>query len=287
LFGRQLVEGVVTNSLDDEVPSTARQSMIVLAAAVAVATVVTLMLAPGATATARRASQKRSSVRRLFLSDCAVCHGSAGRGSSRGPSLVGVGRASVDYQLSTGRMPLVSAGRNDRPGRPIQPLPDSSLGVPDEIPRRHHPAYSRSTIADLVAYVSNLTAGGGPGIPDVRLGDVAAGGSAFRLQCAACHAWAGDGGALLHREAPSLQAASPVQIAEAVRLGPGQMPAFGTAALDDRQLGSVVAYVRYLDHPDDRGGQPLWHLGPVVEGAVALIALGGLLVLTNWIGERR
>lgn len=277
----------MTDASDGEVRSRTRQSMVVPAAAIAVATVVTLMLAPGATAKGRRTTQTRSPVRRLYLSDCAVCHGSAGRGTSRGPSLVGVGRASVDYQLSTGRMPLASAGRNERPGRSIQPLPDSSLGDPDEIPRRHHPAYSRSTIADLVAYVSHLTGGGGPGIPDVRLGDVAAGGSAFRLQCAACHAWAGDGGALLHREAPSLQAASPVQIAEAVRVGPGQMPAFGTAALDDHQLGSVVAYVRYLDHPNDRGGQSLWHLGPVVEGAVALIALAGLLVLTNWIGERR
>jgi ubiquinol-cytochrome c reductase cytochrome c subunit len=64
------------------------------------------------------------------------------------------------------------------------------------------------------------------------------------------------------------------------------MPEFGTAALDRRQLDSVVAYVRYLDHPRDQGGQPLWHLGPVAEGGLALVALAGLLVLANWIGER-
>ena len=86
------------------------------------------------------------------------------------------------------------------------------------------------------------------------IASVAQGGSVFRLQCAACHAWAGDGGALLHREAPALHEATPTQIAEAVRVGPGAMPAFGTAALTDGQLADLVAYVRYLDHPKDRGG---------------------------------
>ncbi len=261
--------------------------VVVSAAVVAVTVVVTLLiLSHGATAGSLAVARSAVDVRRLYLSDCAVCHSPSGRGAPRGPSLAGVGEASVDYELSTGRMPLAAPGRNDQPGRPIQPLPNRSLGNSDEIPRRHHPAYSPATIADLVAYISKLTGGGGPGIPVVKGGDVAAGGSAFRLQCAACHAWAGNGGALLHREAPSLQAATPVQIAEAVRVGPGQMPAFGTAALDDHQLASVVGYVRYLRHPRDRGGQPLWHLGPVVEGAVALIALGGLLVMVNWIGER-
>src|SRR5437016_3133621 len=89
--------------------------------------------------------------------------------------------------------------------------------------------------------------------------------STYLADCAACHAWAGDGGALLHREAPSLHRAGATQIAEAVRVGPGLMPAFGAAAISDRQLDSVVAYVRYLDHPKDRGGNPLWHLGPVAE----------------------
>jgi hypothetical protein len=64
------------------------------------------------------------------------------------------------------------------------------------------------------------------------------------------------------------------------------MPAFGEAALTDDQVAAVSAYVEYLDAPTDRGGQPLWHLGPVTEGAMALIALGALLLFTRWIGER-
>ncbi|HEX8769717.1 MAG TPA: cytochrome c, partial [Acidimicrobiales bacterium] len=157
---------------------------------------------------------------------------------------------------------------------------------PDIAARRHTPAYPPPIIHDLVDYVWSLTGGGGPDIPHIGTGNLAEGGSLFRLQCAACHAWAGDGGALVHIQAPALHSATDVQIAEAIRVGPGQMPGFGVAALTDEQLAGVVAYVRYLDQPDDRGGEPLWHLGPFAEGALALVAVGGLLLFSRWIGER-
>lgn len=227
--------------------------------------------------------------RQLYLSDCGVCHGADGLGTDRGPTLFGVGRASVDYELSTGRMPLVAVGRADsKPGTPLQPLPNTAPGDPDLVPRRHEPAYPPETIAALVDYVATAVDGGGPDIPRAAIhpADLAEGGQLFRLQCAACHAWAGDGGALVRRQAPTLHESTPTQIAEAIRVGPGVMPAFGDAALTDEQLASVVAYVRYLDHPRDRGGQPLWHLGPFAEGAVALVALAGLLLFVRWIGER-
>ena len=88
-----------------------------------------------------------------------------------------------------------------------------------------------ATIDALVAYVSRLVPGGPP-IPSVdpAAGDLADGGQLFRAQCAACHQWAGEGGALLHREAPSLGPATPTQLAEAVRTGPGAMPTFGATA---------------------------------------------------------
>lgn len=228
-------------------------------------------------------------VEALYLRDCAVCHGADGRGTNRGPTLVGVGRASIDYYLSTGRMPLVAAGRLTQPGTPVAPLPDRQLGDPEQTPRRRRPAYSAEVVRRLVDYTAELAGGTGPDIPRVhpRGADVAQGGEMFRLQCAACHAWAGDGGALLGREAPRLQPATSTQVAEAVRVGPGQMPAFGTAALSARQLDEVVAYVRYLDDPRDRGGNPLWHLGPVAEGAIGwVLGLGALLAAIRWIGER-
>src|SRR4051812_27416132 len=42
-----------------------------------------------------------STAQRTFLSDCAVCHGERATGTSHGPSLAGVGAASIDYELST------------------------------------------------------------------------------------------------------------------------------------------------------------------------------------------
>ncbi len=231
------------------------------------------------------ATATSSSARERYLADCAVCHGPAGKGTSRGVSLIGVGRASVDYQLSTGRMPLGPAVRTDSSGRPLVQDPNRTLPDPSATPKRNHPAYSPSQISELVDYVASLGPGG-PDIPRVQPGDRAKGGELFRLQCAACHAWAGVGGALSKREAPDLHPATSVQIAEAVRVGPGQMPKFGQAALTEGQLHDLVSYVRYLDHPQNRGGSPLDYLGPVSEGAVALAAIGLVMLLLRGIGER-
>jgi len=57
-------------------------------------------------------------------------------------------------------------------------------------------------------------------------------------------------------------------------------------AIDSAQLNSLVKYVQLLHHPNDRGGQPLWHLGPVVEGAVGLIAVGALAIVLRMLGTR-
>jgi ubiquinol-cytochrome c reductase cytochrome c subunit len=249
----------------------------------------------GFTAPGRESSSRRTAVpplapasaaRTVYLRDCAVCHGADARGDLA-PSLLGVGRASLDYWLSTGRMPLVA---NARPAKSPQgvPPPGQRLADPEAEPRRGLPAYSAAGRAALEDYILSI-APGGPGIPNVDLehADLATGGQVFREQCAACHAWSGVGGALYQRAAPSLHSATPTQIAEAVRTGPGQMPRFGVAAVPSDQLNDVVGYVRYLDHPRNRGGQPLWYIGPVAEGAIALIVgLGVLLLCALWIGER-
>jgi ubiquinol-cytochrome c reductase cytochrome c subunit len=184
-------------------------------------------------------------------------------------------------------MPLVDVGRTNAPDRKLQPLPDRTLGDPDAVPHRHEPAYGPPAIQGLVDYIEALTGGGGPDIPTVAGGGkITDGGELFRLQCAACHSSTGEGGALEHREAPTTHPANERQIAEAVRVGPGLMPAFGNAALTDEQLASVVTYVRYLAKPSDRGGNPLSHLGPFAEGIVAFAGLAALVVATRWIGER-
>ncbi len=241
-----------------------------------VALIVALAARPAAVASPAVAVMSASSPRHVYLRDCAQCHGAEGHGTQYGPDLRRVGAALVDFELSSGRMPVPYAAGQPKPTR-------------DEQQPRRAPHYDAATISALVGYVTSLTDGSGAPIPavDMHAGSLATGGNLYRLQCAACHAWSGNGGALLHRDAPATHPATALQIAEAVRGGPGNMPRFGSAALTDRQLDSLVRYVRYLDHPDDRGGNPLWHLGPFAEGAVAIVlALGVVVLATRWIGTR-
>jgi ubiquinol-cytochrome c reductase cytochrome c subunit len=228
--------------------------------------------------------------RAIYLRDCAACHGADGHGTVRGPDLTGAGRGFVDYQLTTGRMPLLGLPAQDPfHTKVVRQIPGVAFNAIPTLPvRRAAPAYPPAVIAALDDYVGSFGVGG-PDIPDVQLAgaDLARGGEVFRLDCAACHEWAGGGGALVNRVAPALHRATLVQIAEAVRSGPGQMPAFGPSAISMSDLNNLVAYVLYLNHPRDRGGNGLWHLGPFAEGAIALIlGVGVLLLVTGWIGER-
>jgi ubiquinol-cytochrome c reductase cytochrome c subunit len=44
--------------------------------------------------------------KQIFLKGCSSCHGLNAEGSQIAPSLIGVGAASVDFQVATGRMPM-------------------------------------------------------------------------------------------------------------------------------------------------------------------------------------
>jgi len=61
------------------------------------------------------------------------------------------------------------------------------------------------------------------------------------------------------------------------------MPVFGPDTLSDRQVNSIVEYVRYLDDPEDPGGLSLGRVGPITEGLVALLALVALAFACRWI----
>jgi quinol---cytochrome-c reductase cytochrome c subunit len=204
----------------------------------------------------------------LYLRDCAFCHGSQGEGTPVAPSVRDSGAMAADFYLSTGRMP-VAKPINDPPRRP--------------------PAYDREQINQLVAYVASL--GQGPPIPTVNpgAGDLGEGAELYALNCAACHSSAGIGGALTQgKEAPSILTATPTEIAEALRLGgTGNMPVFGPDTFDRRQLDSLVRYVQALQHPHDRGGLPLGHIGPIAEGFIAwAVGLLLLVVFVRWTGTR-
>jgi ubiquinol-cytochrome c reductase cytochrome c subunit len=219
-------------------------------------------LSAGASAATDPVAQGRA----LFQQSCSSCHGLSAQGvADSGPSLVGVGAASADFELSTGRMPLAD---------------------PRDEPERSTPRLSSAEIRELVAYVGSL---GGPAIPDVDAtqGNLAAGFRAFTLDCAGCHQSLARGGTVIGGVAPSLVDATPTQIAEAVRVGPYEMPPFSPHAIDSATLDSIVRYVQYAKHPVNAGGFGLGNLGPIPEGLVAwLVAGAGLLLVARLVGER-
>ena len=77
----------------------------------------------------------------IFQRDCSTCHGADAAGTAFGPSLQGVGRASVDYWLTTGRMPLVADTRPAKSPQGNAP-PGQRLADPNARISRHPPAYA-------------------------------------------------------------------------------------------------------------------------------------------------
>jgi ubiquinol-cytochrome c reductase cytochrome c subunit len=204
--------------------------------------------------------------RDLFQTGCQSCHGVDAQGiHGRGPSLHGVGAASADFYLSTGRMPL-----------------DESKAQPDRTER----PYEQPAIDSLVAYIGSL---GGPSVPQVDLAgaSVSDGQRLFTQNCAGCHQVAGRGGVMAGAFVPTLLKASPRQIVEAARIGPYVMPRFGEAQLSDAELASIARYVQYAKHPHNPGGWALFDVGPVPEGMVAwLVGLLALLFVIRVLGKR-
>jgi ubiquinol-cytochrome c reductase cytochrome c subunit len=204
--------------------------------------------------------------RSLFESSCAACHGIAAQGiRGRAPSLRGVGALAADFYLETGRMPL--------PSSRAQPL-------------RTTPAFAQSKIEALIAYVASF---GGPEIPVVhpRQGSLAEGQRLFGLDCAGCHTIQGQGGIVTGAIVPSLNEATPMQIGEAVRIGPYVMPRFGEGELSQAQVSSLARYIQGIQHPDNLGGWGIGRIGPIPEGMVAwLLAAAALLLIARLLGER-
>jgi ubiquinol-cytochrome c reductase cytochrome c subunit len=222
----------------------------------------------------------------LYGRYCVACHGPLGAGTTKpvrsrvgagpqraqsqqnaiAPSLRGVGAMAADFYLRTGYMPLDHLGMQ---------------------PRRSRVQFSAGQIRALVAYVASL--GNGPAIPKPQpaRGNLAEGMHLFTDHCAGCHQVVAEGGYVTGAVPPPLEDATATQVAEAVRIGPYVMPRFSRRAISDRQLDSLIAYVEYTKHPDDRGGWALGHLGPVPEGIVTwLLAAAVLVAVCMVIGSR-
>lgn len=214
--------------------------------------------------------------RKLFLVGCASCHGKNGEGITtqagniQGPPLIGVGAAAVDFQVSTGRMPMTQTGA--------------------QAPRKA-PVYGPEQVEALAAYVASL--GPGPEIPSesdydytrASEEDVVRGGELWRTNCTACHNFNASGGALPDgRYAPALKDVDPKYMYEAMLTGPQQMPVFADSVMTPEDKRAVIAYVKALEEDPNPGGLSLGSLGPVSEGLFGwIVGIGALVGAAVWI----
>jgi ubiquinol-cytochrome c reductase cytochrome c subunit len=209
--------------------------------------------------------------RALFLANCATCHGLNAQGSAAGPTLVGVGAASVDFQVGTGRMPLTNPGVQAERQKEIK--------------------FSEDEIAALAAYVASLAPG--PAIPtDEQLNlegaDVAVGGELFRVNCAMCHNFAGSGGALTRgKYAPTLKGVAPRDVYEAMLTGPQSMPVFNDQNITPENKRNIIAWIDTVQNQTNQGGNNLGNLGPVSEGMfIWIFGLGIMVAIAVWLGSK-
>ena len=215
--------------------------------------------------------------KKLFLANCATCHGINAEGTRAstdnkivGPSLIGVGAAAVDFQVGTGRMPLAAPG----PQAPQGPV-----------------RFNATQTSQIAAYVASLAPG--PAIPGAEYataqgGNIAKGGEIFRVNCAMCYNFAGAGGALTRgKYAPAIRNISPQHIYEAMLTGPQSMPVFNDANISPQNKRDVIAYLKNVQGESSPGGASLGNLGPVTEGLFVWIAgLGALIGTAVWLGAK-
>lgn len=221
-------------------------------------------------ASASAASEDQIAIgKAIFQANCASCHGLNAEGTDTVPSLIGVGAAAVDFQVSTGRMPMSS----NVPQAPVKP--------------RQLDAEQTAAVA---AFVASL--GPGPAIPspeqvDPALGNAARGMELFRTNCAMCHNAVGAGGALTEgKYAPPLWDTTPTQIYEAMATGPQSMPVFNDANLTPEEKRDIIAYL-VEQRGTNPGGADLGSLGPVSEGLwVWVVGMGLLIGATVWFGAK-
>ena len=215
--------------------------------------------------------------RALFLIGCASCHGKNAtgietkRGNNYGPTLIGVGAASVHFQVGTGRMPMAQTA--------------------PQAPRKT-PEYSDEEIKQLSAYIASLAPG--PAIPDgeytdidkASTEDIREGGELFRSNCTACHNSVGAGGAMPGGKfAPSLKGVTATHIAEAMITGPQQMPVFSDDVITPEDKRNIIAYLKTVQEQPNYGGVGGGGLGPVVDGLfIWVVGIGGLIIAAIWIG---
>ncbi len=205
----------------------------------------------------------------LYQTHCISCHGSDLRGTPGVPSLAHAGGAAVDFYVATGRMP--------------DAIKASQAMHAD-------PHFTQTQISAIDAYVTSRAASV-TAIPNVVLRDALLqhGRQLFEENCQGCHGAAGEGASAGGDWiALPLYQATGKEIGEAIRIGPGVMPQFSTAQLNDRDIGALATYVHYLTVASPSyGGFTMDYAGPAAEGLVGgLLGVGALFWVIYFTGTK-
>jgi ubiquinol-cytochrome c reductase cytochrome c subunit len=262
-------------------PSRARRRLgaaVRMVAALALAGGVYTAFAPGAFAEDnRQLSATAQEGKQLYDNSCITCHGRDAQGVvGRGPSLIGVGSASVEFQVGTGRMPMTRQ---------------------EAQAEEKKPQFDKTQTKQLAQYIQEL--GGGPQLPadgkytedlSTNPDALARGGELFRVNCTSCHSYGGAGGALSSgKYAPSLHTATAEEIYAAMLTGPQNMPVFGDNELTPEQKREIITYITVqLQQDKDPGGLfNLGRYGPATEGlAIFVVGITILVFTALWIAGK-
>lgn len=233
-----------------------------------------LALVGSAHAVESLSADERQTAETIYANQCATCHGSDGTGrvmpgtDREAPPLVGNPDVTVPYldlTLRVGRMPPPENEPFDNRHREV---------VIDDEQRRV-----------LVAYLTEQFDLEGE-IPSPPPGDPVLGREIYAANCAQCHGSTGAGGvAGAGAWTPPVVNADPVAVAEAIRVGPFEMPAFAEEQISDEDIGHVVAFLEELS---EEHGTPLGlvELNPVFASGFAFLFAVIVLLSALWIAGR-
>ena len=231
-------------------------------------------LLPAAAAQTELTPAQEQEAETIFANQCATCHGSDGLGrvipgtDSMAPALAGnpdVTVPYVDLTIRVGRMP-----------------------PPDSEPfdnRARHVLYSDEQRHALVVYLTEQFALAGE-VPEPTEGDASAGREVYAANCAQCHGSTGAGGvAGAGAWTPPVVDRGAVAVAEAIRVGPFEMPRFGPEQISDAQIGDVATF---LDEVAAEPGTPLGivEINPVYASGLAFVLALIVLISALWIAGR-
>jgi ubiquinol-cytochrome c reductase cytochrome c subunit len=217
---------------------------------------------------------ERQQAEAIYANQCATCHGSDGGGgtipgtSDEAPPLAGnpdVTVAYLDLTLRVGRMPPPENDPYDNRARNV--------------------AYDDAQRAALVTYLADRFDLQGD-IPEPPPGDPRRGREIYAANCAQCHGSTGAGGvAGAGAWTPPVIDRDAVAIAEAIRVGPFEMPRFAEEQISDQEVGDVAEFLHFVG---EEQGTPLGlvELNPVYASGFAFLFAVVILLSALWIAGR-